>query len=668
MAVRALKHSPVQRGHLPPLGVHPRAGKEKPPPRLKAKVTPITAAIKSVVPVRKEPFISEIDVELALEFKRLGLATKATNSGGSGKGGDSSWRPRWNHSFGGGVAVWNLLANAELMTPIGRRFIPDPNYNGDGLSPPQKDPRACYFDNVYDLAEARAKALEATRHSERSRGRVHKIVEAPPPLDVPVQQTSMSPAVQRNVEASTVDVTSDNQTKDWGKLDLSAFDNLDKSSFEWYAANEDMYSGNTEEEVDSDGERLRNQAWFAMDFCDRLYLKGGVHLSTNCFVESVGNEVNCHYRRSDGVYLVRRMTLNEFTYRIDDGGLPLFGYEWYGDTPVKFKDEMAFDVLGFDVVFDPRRYDPTWCITNCNEFSTWSNGDLEKLWHMHDHSSWRAQVEREAVFNGINHPVTQDEIFRWENELAVFEQERYFNELDAVAELRQRHRNLVMQHARLKPFGEVKIRHGNPWAKPLNDDNRYKLYWLRQYVWDEEFRLAHQLAVGYVPLVRADAVVPDFSIGHPTLAKRVKVKAVRAWNKMVGVLNKPVTSLFTKRKVAARVEPTLPKVIPEAEKARVDAVAEALAIRRVLLGSIQDDRYDLDWLEKLTGRRLDPNKPLPDPVELAIQAVKNDVPTEVYSEAGIYLGKKVQLPRTEGGLILPTHMPTTGKGSSPNAA
>lgn len=86
------------------------------------------------------------------------------------------------------------------------------------------------------------------------------------------------------------------------------------------------------------------------------------------------------------------------------------------------------------------------------------------------------------------------------------------------------------------------------------------------------------------------------------------------------------------------------------------------------LGSLQDDQYDLQWLEKLAGRTLDPNKGLPSAVELAIKAVEQDVPTDEFSEEGIYLGKTTQLPRTEAGIILVTHMPNSNKGSSPIAA
>ena len=188
---------------------------------------------------------------------------------------------------------------------------------------------------------------------------------------------------------------------------------------------------------------------------------------------------------------------------------------------------------------------------------------------------------------------------------------------------------------------------------------------MEQYVYDEEFRYEYRLAAGRPVLVRPDAVVPNFSIGHPSLVKKVKVKAVRAWNKMVDVLNTPVTQLFKSKPKAPKIEPTLPN---KAEVDKIDAIAEGMAVRMIYLGTLRDDQYDLEWLEKLSGHKLDPNRKLPDPVELAIRAVNLDVPVDEFSKEGIYLGKSVQLPRTESGLILPTHMPNSRQGSIPDAA
>lgn len=637
MAMRATEHGPDQRGLPPPLG--PALHKQ-----VKAKVlqfpnvvkddnlNPLLKGLRASLPAR-----SLSDLEFACEYRIIqARAQSKSSSSGSGSGGGKEWRPSWNKDYGGGIALWNLLANAELMTPVGRKFIPNPRYNGNGLSPPQKDPLATHFNNVVELSEVRTKAVEKTLHSERSRGKVHPIIGGPPePLDVgPVQQTKVSPVVQSNQETTEV-----------GVLDLSAYG--------WPAANEDMLSGNTdEEELPPSIEEGRydrmceNLAYFAYNVGTQLSIDGVYKLSPSCTVEAISAaEMTLEFQLKSGYKAVRRMRVDDFFYRLDDNGLPFKGYLWDDEVPTGLMDELTWEIFNFPIVHDWFSHEG---------FETWSAGDLAKLYHWHNHSSWERGVEIEAVFNGVNQPVSQSELWVWEGEAY---EEHYRKEYDNICNLRHKHKAFLQSMTRYKVFHKAEIKRGFPGAKQLNDDNRYKKYWLEQYVYDEEFRYEYRLAVGRPVLVRPDAIVPDFSIGHPTLVKKVKVKAVRAWNKMVDVLNTPVTKLFSK-KAKLEVKQIAEPVVPyEVDSVKVNAVAEGLAVRMIYLGSLHDDQYDLEWLEKMAGRRLDLNKPLPDPVELAIQAVKQDVPTEEFSEGGVYLGKRVQLPRTEAGLILPTHMP-----------
>lgn len=639
MAMQAVKHGPDQRGLPPPLGSAVNKlseAKAQPHRKFKATVHPLSKVFSSAMPVRAAAVINKIDVELIQEFKRWGLAT-AQDSGGGG-GGGKEWRPRWNKNFGGGIALWNLLANAELMTPVGRKFIPNPRYNGNGLSPPQKDPLATHFDNVVDLAQVRTRALIKTRHSERSRGKIHSIVGGPPPtLDVPVQQTTVSTAVQASNDDTYVDVLDDVRTKDWGKLDLSAFG--------WDTVNEDMLSGNTDEEVRRDptvekhDRMLENMCYFPHHVGTQLAIDGFFQISPSCVVNRSGkDEVTLEFQLKSGYKAVRRMSDDQFYYRLDDNGIPFNAYLWHNEAPYQLMDEMTYDMFSFGLTSDWDSHEG---------FETWSNSDLAKLYHWHTQSHWERGVEIAAVFEGVNAPVSQSELWIWEGEA-------YRNELDQVSKLREEHRKIIEFNKR-RAIGFLKlgkIPRGFPHARKLNDDNRYKKYWLEQYVYDEEFRYQYRLAAGRPVLVRPDAIVPDFSIGHPTLVKKVKVKAVRTWNKFVDVLNTPVSQFFKRKpKVAVKIDPAVPTT------EQIDAVAEGMAVRMIYLGSLHDDQYDLDYLERLAGRRLDPNKLLPSAVELAIQAVNLDVPTEEFSEGGIFLGKSVQLPRTEAGLILPTHMP-----------
>jgi len=556
------------------------------------------------------------------------------------------------------------------MTPVGRKFIPNPRYNGDGLSPPQKEPLAVHFDNVVDLSEVRAKAMSKTRHSERSRGYVHKIIEGPPePLDVsPVQQAPVSTAVQASNEDTYVDVLDSEQTKDWGKLDLSAFG--------WETANEDMLSGNTDEETelptsvaeDRYNRMCENLEYFAYNVGTQLSIDGVYKLGPSCVVETLGaTEMLVEFQLKSGYKAVRRMTIDDFYYRLDDNGLPFNGYLWNDEAPVGLMDDITWELFNFALVHDWDTHEG---------FETWSNGDLAKLFHWHNHSHWVMLVERDAVFNGISPPPTQVELWKWEDEA-------YLAVLDGIASARDKHHEYLRSQAKLKVFGAPKaeIKLGLPVIRE-HDDSRYHLYWLRKNILGNLDGLTNQWQAGddnrlqYWLATRSasqDARPEDKDVWQlarqkdfirSTTVKRdakeaIVVGATKAWNKVVDVLNTPVTQLFKRRKpkVVAKIEPTL--VINEEDQVKIDATAEGMAVRMIYLGSMRDDQFDLDWLERLAGRRLDPNQILPDAVELAIRAVNLDVPTEEFSEGGVYLGKSVQLPRTEAGLILPTHMPNS---------
>lgn len=213
-----------------------------------------------------------------------------------------------------------------------------------------------------------------------------------------------------------------------------------------------------------------------------------------------------------------------------------------------------------------------------------------------------------------------------------------------------------------KPLEKVervpyKAEQWRPGTQKLSDDNRYQLYWLHKFIGDEEFRLEYKLA-------KASATSSAYTPA-PVKEGKVKASAKKLWK----FLNTPISDLFGKPVAYEAADPIPEPELPYVrEQEKIDTIAEELAVRRIYLGSIHDDQYDLAWLEKMAGQKLDPNKGLPDAVQLAIKAVEQDVPVDEFSETGIYLGKTVQLPRTEAGLILLTHMPNSEKGSSPIAA
>ena len=131
------------------------------------------------------------------EYLANTVATATTSNGGPSKGGGKEWLgPTWQFTEHCGLygALMNLLGNAELMTPIGKkreRFVPDPDYCGEGLSPPQHDHLHCAINNVLDLSKAldmaREKAVKATYHSQRGRT-LHTVEDrkqASPPSSLP---------------------------------------------------------------------------------------------------------------------------------------------------------------------------------------------------------------------------------------------------------------------------------------------------------------------------------------------------------------------------------------------------------------------------------------------------------------------------------------------------
>lgn len=179
MAAVVVRHGSLAQSKWkgPPLGPAKLKGKGKQTPvtRLKTGMTGVAKAVAEVhqLPARLEPKLSQ-------------LLKASPPTGGDGGGSKEGWRPRWNNSWGDGIAWWNLLANAELMTPIGRKFLPDPDYKGEGLSPPQHDPLCCHIDNVvpFDqaLLEAREKAKQKTMHSQRVRAKRMDSKGADPPI------------------------------------------------------------------------------------------------------------------------------------------------------------------------------------------------------------------------------------------------------------------------------------------------------------------------------------------------------------------------------------------------------------------------------------------------------------------------------------------------------
>lgn len=200
-----VKHGPRKGGLPPPLGPH-QSVKNKPVPFLKkgdpatAKRNPLAEAM-SVDSYGQAAKLEQVVDDLPVKLAPKVSSPPASSSGGDGGGTVQEWRPRWQYGEDDTfilAGLYNLLGNAQLMWPVGRRFRPDPSYNGDGLCPPQPDSMLCVINNVYDLEEARQDYLRRTSNSiESSYGRqyrLHLMREGKEVSDEPVVVGSTEPA------------------------------------------------------------------------------------------------------------------------------------------------------------------------------------------------------------------------------------------------------------------------------------------------------------------------------------------------------------------------------------------------------------------------------------------------------------------------------------------
>lgn len=219
------------------------------------------------------------------------------------------------------------------------------------------------------------------------------------------------------------------------------------------------------------------------------------------------------------------------------------------------------------------------------------------------------------------------------------------------------HMRVIQRHATGIKLVDKPV-HREMWRpKTKSEEARYNSHWLKLML-DDQWRLKYKLACR--PMTQRvgleDKAVwlgaRQWEFKRNTVVRRTTKDAVSVGvSKIVKLLNTPVTQLFKRKAKVQRVNP--PPVLVEDE--RVDAAAEAMALRKIITGSVHEGAYGLSWLGGIEDKKIDLNK-VGDinalSVALAIEAVEQDVPTEEYSEGGIFLGKSVQLPRTEAGIIL----------------
>jgi hypothetical protein len=607
----------------PPLGpALNRKGKEKGVPltRLRQQRTGIAEAVAKAVQF-KQPTLPVV-----LPFKMVeASATGGQPPSGSDKEG---WRPRWNNKWGEGIpflgAVWNLLANAELMTPIGRRFIPNPEYSGNGLSPPQKEPQVCYIDNVlpFDqaLLKARAHSISATEHSRKERAK-HSGLTGPPPgkvdrvqdsaltstVPVKADDSSMSLAPfleeQKRLRALNIHVTVENLQKARAKsfeptvvapvLDVSKIDDAPP----WDEEDEPFTGTNYISDEDAElnrqalaelkAEKLldEQQRTYESDisdngmseatvqarmrmFGDRIGMlmnrDGGASIGVGCvskFDAKYPGEVTVSFQIAEGLWYEARMTDIKFFTCLENYDFEADNFVWVDGFPATLHREVA------KMVFERHDLTSYECVGD-NELLLFTVTDLVKI------GNWINKVSNKYESN-TNEPTDA----ALQMEYAEYRQ----NIRQLHAKVRDKSATSLVRFSKPEQRVTEVVSEGGDYQRWLQsraafnkvrDDQQY-------WAWLESTDCLNKPRPSSV-LARAKASVLS------TLSK------VSSWmNEEVEVT---LPSVNLKRK---DVRPQVMEEISELELKKINTIARSIAQRAVEKSTSHEDDYDLKWLEGL---------------------------------------------------------------------
>lgn len=680
MAMAVLK----QQG-APPSG----GGKLKPPKntsemeRLVAQAVVDMSAVRAKLPPVKS--ISELEEwELHQRLKLLG-----GSSTGGGGGEDKTWYPSWTYDANQ-PALWNLLWNAEIMTPVGKRFTPEPEYKGNGLSPPQRPGLMCQvqWDNVVDfetaLVAAKQSAIAKSNHSARSRG-------YPNLLDEEYQRSFK---VKQDTERIVQSFERDSYPRDWDRsADPSYFtrewrdsEELDISAFEmggdfeaWdEASNEEYYTttlvGDT---TDSHMSCLNISISAAMAFHQGKMFS----LSYSTLASAENGEVWVYRFDSDihsDHYIVKRMPELDFYYMLEEAdshfSISDNVFSPDGDTLTDWAVDQIFNL--HDVG---------------GEFRSWHTSELMQLWMEENHQATQRDAHREYLdtYNEIVEP-SYAEIMRWHYEYKAFHQKVWASYRNPQPyEYKQPRVSTPIQSW----MTDEVWRHGSEWRKyeQLVDDHysgtqtssqqytetedlqasgvgkfselSYEDWWnqrrshdaLRYHCWlvkhdtvtaalDED-RMSEGSLSEYLPrTMRFMDSVPvnlellrEYESPISRLGKWVSKKLSRfnSW------LDEPIFKVGKSKLVTQ-------KDIDEVNHFIDEEVVNKIASRIIAEGTAHDDSYDLEWLEQTsvpTSKH--------DLVAAAVKQYMQEEPKEIFSDQGIFLGRQLTLPRMpETGLIL----------------
>ena len=386
-----------------------------------------------------------------------------------------------------------------------------------------------------------------------------------------------------------------------------------------------------------------------------LYDHGYYRLSPCSYAYTKGEEVwvDWHDPESPDEYTrTARMKEIDFLYTMEQASC----YFSPSDNVLIEEDSMLSD-YAVDQLFYPSDIG--------SEFNTWTYGELLRLWYEQDHKHLQFQGTCPLNASYDQGEPCQLEIMKWEREYRRVHQSCWLPHARMDRRLVPEHTTRrTMLYPRSTPVPQQNSR-GSVSHVDRDDTSKWLSYWVRgddliqyqRWLMDnadpEEHGVVERSGSQYAARLRHTLSFLDSVPVHEqiVLPKRQSVigKAVgklRSWGRsLMSWMNEPVLYRDYGAKDVAPLD--LEEFNHKVDQAVVKKITQQILRDKVA----HDDSYDVVWLENLTGKPVNRNYDH-DPISMAINAVAQDVPEDEFSESGIYLGKKVVIPRSKEGLIL----------------
>lgn len=607
------------------------------------------AARKAVAPLVQDNQEDDVPFDPAEEAHASGGDTPPPK-------GDTEWYPSWQ--FDSKEPAWfNVMRNAYIMKPLGRKFIPDPAYNGTGECPlPQRTALHCEikWNNVVSFEEARDEAEQAAQrkidNSMRSRGG---------DLFTPITRKYAGPKSAGQPQISGPPAPS------------PATQQVPAANQETHLSSEEMGMGSTlaGDTADPRDIHLQSLWYYPVNVALHLHSEGYARLSNSYWAWMKGEEVYVGKNICEMYSVETRMDEMEFYYKLEDGCdflLPqdMVSPQYLADSAV----EAIFDSIP----------------------SAATNGFLE--YEAAELSRFHYQVEcsrrnlaainplKVGLYFGLGRVIVLNDAYPMNDwptiwEIAIWEDEER-DGLSALGVSRlEESAPLPPVAANEKPVAHEDIDFTKIGAKLrlTEEPELWYLKWLSSNQESVPVNRQHNVLPHYLGVINRQ-VEGSLKNLHRSLVKAICLDAgvttTTPWVQEVDLpppvkppgkiarkvskfvkrashwWNKPV--LFTGGKQEDEVSD---EYDPNSDP-RVIAAAQAAASHIMLESAVaRDDREAIQWLQ-------DPDRPVeeassPEFVGRVIHAIQDEEENELYSPAGIIIGKKSRFEQVNsGGSIL----------------